>query len=116
MIARDQEYIKSLVYEFIKLPNETEWLEFKQNNKEHHQIVEYISALSNSAILNNKPNAYLLWGINDKTHEIIGTNFKPTAEKIGNENLDNWLLRLLEPKIEYRFYEVNIDGKHIVLL
>lgn len=116
MIARDQEYIKSLVYEFIKLPNETEWLEFKQNNKEHHQIGEYISALSNSAILNNKPNAYLIWGINDKTHEIIGTNFKPTAEKIGNENLDNWLLRLLEPKIEYRFYEVNIDGKHIVLL
>ena len=97
MIARDQEYIKSLVYEFIKLPND-------------------ISALSNSAILNNKPNAYLIWGINDKTHEIIGTNFKPTAEKIGNENLDNWLLRLLEPKIEYRFYEVNIDGKHIVLL
>lgn len=116
MLTRDNEYIKSLVLEFIKLPNETEWIEFKQDNKDPYLIGEYISALSNSATLNNKPNAYIIWGVNDKTHEITGTTFKPSTSKKGNENLDNWLLRLLEPKIDYRFYEISIEGKNVVLL
>lgn len=34
MITRNEQYIKSLVQEFIKLPNETEWLEFKENNQD----------------------------------------------------------------------------------
>ena len=38
MLTRDNEYIKSLVLEFIKLPNETEWLEFKQDNKDPNLI------------------------------------------------------------------------------
>ena len=108
MLTRDNEYIKSLVLEFIKLPNETEWLEFKQDNKDPNLIGQYISALSNSAALNNKPNAYVIWGIDDKTHKIIGTTFKPSMEKRGNENLENWLLRLLEPKIDYKFHEISI--------
>lgn len=116
MITRDSEYIKSLVLEFIKYSNETEWIEFKEDNKDPHLIGEYISALSNSATLNNKPNAYIIWGVNDKTHEIIGTTFKPSTAKKGNENLDNWILRLLEPKIDYKFYEISIDNKNIVLL
>jgi hypothetical protein len=116
MITRDDEYIKSLISEFIKLPKETEWIDFKQDNKDPHLIGEYISALSNSATLNNKPNAYIVWGVNDKTHEIIGTTFTPSTAKKGNENLDNWLLRLLEPKIDYKFYEISIDNKNIVLL
>ena len=105
MIVRDDEYIKSLVYEFIKLSNETEWIEFKEDNKDPNLIGEYISALSNSAALNNRPNAYIIWGVNDKTHKIVGTTFEPSRSKRGNEKLDNWLLRMLEPKIDYRFYE-----------
>lgn len=116
MLTRDNEYIKSLVLEFIKLPNETEWLEFKQDNKDPNLIGQYISALSNSAALNNKPNAYVIWGIDDKTHKIIGTTFKPSMEKRGNENLENWLLRLLEPKIDYKFHEISIEDKNVVLL
>lgn len=116
MITRNDEDIKSLISEFIKLPKETEWVEFKQDNKDPHLIGEYISALSNSATLNNKPNAYIVWGVNDKTHEMTGTTFTPSTAKKGNENLDNWLLRLLEPKIDYKFYEISIDNKNIVLL
>lgn len=37
-INRSNEYILSLIYELIKLPNETEWLEFK-HNKENPQII-----------------------------------------------------------------------------
>ncbi|MCD8213246.1 MAG: putative DNA binding domain-containing protein [Campylobacter sp.] len=66
--------------------------------------------------MNNKPNAYIIWGIDNKTHAIVGTNFKPLKAKNGGENLDNWLLRLLEPKIDYKFYEIIIENKDVVLL
>ncbi len=98
------------------LSNETEWVEFKVNNKEPQLIGEYISALSNSAALEGKKYAYLLWGVDDNTHEIIGTNFEPKKLKKGNEELENWLYRLISPKINFKFYEVDIDSKKVVLL
>lgn len=116
MIVRSEEYIKSLVKELLKLPNETEWIEFKHNNKDPQMIGEYISALSNVAALNGKANAYMLWGVDDTTHEILGTDFTPSQAKKGGEALENWLLRLTEPKIDYKFYELAINEKDIVLL
>jgi len=79
-------------------------------------IGEYISALSNSAALHSKINAYVIWGVDDKTHEILGTTFTPSTTTKGNEALENWLLRLLKPKIGFIFYEVEIDDKKVVLL
>ena len=116
MIVRSTDYIKSLVNEIIKLPNETEWIEFKHNNEDPQMIGEYISALSNSAALNGKTNGYIIWGVDDNTHEILGTTFTPSSAKKGGEALENWILRLLEPKIDFKFYEVEIDEKSIVLL
>ncbi|TLD40777.1 MAG: hypothetical protein JETT_2968 [Candidatus Jettenia ecosi] len=46
-----QDYIAGLVNELRKLPSETEWLEFKQDNDCPEEIGGYISALSNSAVL-----------------------------------------------------------------
>ncbi|MCD5407614.1 MAG: ATP-binding protein [Desulfotomaculum sp.] len=61
-------------------------------HKNPQLIGEYISALSNSATLEGKKYAYLLWGIDDVTHEIIGTSFEPKKFKKGNEEFENWLL------------------------
>lgn len=115
-IERSKEYLFGLLQELIKLPNETEWIEFKLNKGEAEEIGEYISALSNSAALFGKTNAYLVWGIEDSTHEIIGTKFSPETEKLGNEELESWLLRHLNPKINFRFWEIVIDNKKIVIL
>jgi len=115
-IDRSSEYIISLIKELLKQPNETEWLEFKHNNSDKEMIGEYISALSNSAALNGKINAYMIWGVDDNTHEILGTTFKPSTTTKGNEALENWLLRLLKPKIDFRFHEVVIEEKNLVLL
>ena len=113
---RTVEYLTGLLIELVKLPNETEWLEFKHNRAVAEEIGEYISALSNSAALYGKPSAYIIWGVDDKTHDILGTTFKPSQMKIGNEELENWLLRLLNPKINFRFFEFSVDGNNIVLL
>ena len=55
--------------------NEQEWFEFKENWFEPVQLGEYISALSNAAAYHSEEKAYFIWGINDETHEIVGTTF-----------------------------------------
>jgi ATP-dependent DNA helicase RecG len=113
---RSEDYLRSLVNELRAHPNETEWVEFKHNNKEPTEIGEYISALSNGAALYGKSHGYLIWGLNDETHEIVGTSFDPKCEKIGNEQLESWLLRLLTPGIMFVFHEVITDKGKIVFL
>lgn len=113
---RTPEYLAGLVRELCKLPRETEWLEFKVDNADPQEIGEYLSALANAAAYNGKAYAYLVWGVEDQTHRIIGTRFVPTASKKGNEPLETWLLRLLTPKIHFRFYELTLEGLPVVLL
>jgi ATP-dependent DNA helicase RecG len=113
---RSAEYLSSLVRELCKLPTETEWVEFKGNSAEPQAIGEYISALSNSAALVGKAYSYLIWGVSDGIHRIVGTDFRPEQKKVGNEELENWLLKLLSPKIHFRFHEVRIDDAAVVIL
>ncbi|MEX0601053.1 MAG: ATP-binding protein [Gemmatimonadota bacterium] len=113
---RPADYLASLVHELCALPRETEWVEFKVNEAEPQEIGEYISALANAAALVGKAFAYLVWGVRDSDHTVVGTTFDPHAAKVGNEELESWLLRLLEPKIDFRFFTVVIDGHRVVLL
>jgi hypothetical protein len=82
---RPDDYLVSLVHELRKLPRETEWLEFKVNVYEPQELGEYMSALANSATLSGKAFAYLVWGIADGDHTLVGSTFRPSAAKIGNE-------------------------------
>ena len=116
MAIRSVEYLQSLVRELAKLPNETEWVEFKCNNKQPQMIGEYISALSNSAALCERPKAYLVWGVDDATHKIVGTEFQYRKMKKGNEELEAWLSRMLSPRINFRFFEVPMDEGMVVLM
>ena len=106
----------SLVRELCKLPRETEWVEFKENNANPQAIGEYMSALANSATLAGKARAYLVWGVEDTNHAIVGTHFSPSRAKKGNEELENWLVRLLEPRINFHFFELSVDEQPVVLL
>ncbi len=87
----------------------------KVDNSNPQSIGEYISALSNSANIENKEYAYLGFGIEDKTHKIVGTNFNPRNTKIGNQELINWLSTQLNPKIDFKIIENTIDNKKIVI-
>lgn len=97
-------------------PRESEWVEFKENNAKPDDIGEYISALANAAHLLGQGRAWLVWGVTDSTHQIVGTAFKPTMEKVGNEELENWLHRFLTPRVEFRFHSVQCEGKNVVML
>jgi len=111
-IDRDLERLQELA----RLGRETEWVEFKCNNANPEEIGEYVSALANAAALCGQPFAYLVWGVADDSHEIVGTNFDPHREKRGNECLENWLLRLLSPRLSIRFVTLEFKGKFVSLL
>jgi predicted HTH transcriptional regulator len=112
----DAEYLYGLLKELLALPKETEWLEFKENNDNPQEIGEYISALSNSAALGGKAFAYLVWGVNDDTRQIVGTSFKPKSAKKGGEELESRLLRLMNPRIDFRFHGFETDKGNVVIL
>ncbi|HHE32330.1 MAG TPA: transcriptional regulator [Chlorobaculum parvum] len=115
-IDRPENDLLSILTELRKLPRETEWVEFKHNNAEADEIGEYLSALANAAALTGKVHAWMLWGVNNDSHEIVGTTFNPVSAKVGNEELESWLLRLLSPKINFRFYSFLAEGESVVLL
>lgn len=110
------EQLLSLLRELCRLPNETEWVEFKHNNADPKMIGEYISALSNSAALVSKQSAYVVWGIDDATHDVVGTQFKPSTTQYKQQELESWLLQKTAPKIDFRFYEFMVADEFPVVI
>lgn len=106
-----EEHLKEL----ISLEYENEYVEFKHNWFDKEELGEYISAISNSATERGVEYGYFIWGIDDKTHEIIGTIFSSNKE-INNEPLKHYLARNLNPSIAFKFEEMIIDDKKIVVL
>ncbi|MFH1418838.1 MAG: ATP-binding protein [Planctomycetota bacterium] len=109
------EELQRLVEHLRSFPRETEWVEFKHNAADPHEIGECISALSNGAALHRQSRAFALWGIDDGTHSLVGTTFRPLETKKGNEELENWLLHLLNPRIDFSIHECDVDSKRVVL-
>lgn len=111
-----RENIDGLLGELLRLDEETEWVEFKQNNTDPEMIGEYVSALANGAARVGKSAGYLVWGVDDATHKIVGTSFRPDLAKKGGEDLENWLVRMLRPRLDLRFMSAEADGHRVVLL
>ncbi len=107
--------LKDKVLELCSYSDEQEWFEFKENWFQPETLGEYVSALSNAAAFHNKEMAYFIWGINDKTHEIVGTSFNQYCE-FNKEPYQNFLARNLSPSINFSFEEIEIDGKRLVAL
>lgn len=112
MTERSQEYYQELVHNLISLPSETEWIEWKINNWDPERLAKYISGLSNAATLLERPCAYILWGVNNDTHQIVGTSFKYRTAKKGNAELELWLTQKINPKISFSFQEVPLTNEH----
>lgn len=105
-----------IIQELLAEGNEMPWLEFKANHTKAEEIGKYISALANSAALNQRNFGYLVWGVDDKSRALIGTTFNPHQERIGNEELESWLLGKLRPRVNFSFNIAHIDGMRVVLL
>ncbi len=110
------ENLDKLVLELCKRPYETAWVEFKENNCNPTMIGQDISALANSAAMEERSHAYMVWGVDDKTHNLIGTHIRLREQRKGNEELESWLRHQLSGNADFEMCSVDIDGKHVELL
>lgn len=110
------ENLEMLVRRLREMPTETEWLEFKHNNYSPEMIGKDISALANSAAMMERACAYMVWGIDDQTHEIVGTDHDQHTLKKGNQEIDAWLRGFLSKNAEFEFHTVRVEEKRMVIL
>lgn len=95
---------------------ENECLEFKVGNPDAELIAKDISALANSAAFLGQPHAYLIWGVEDATHELVGTSFNPyEAKGRGNQLLCPWLASRLA-NASYQFTVLDDEAGRFVAL
>lgn len=82
----NNEDIEEKLDELIASQFETEVTEFKEakNSFSFDELGQYFSALSNEANLHNKNCAWLIFGIEDKKHIIVGTNYRKSAKDLNN--------------------------------
>jgi ATP-dependent DNA helicase RecG len=98
------------------LPKEREWFEFKRNHYEPQVLGEYLSALANAACLAGEPRGYLVFGIDNETHDVVGTRLDPYATKAkGNQDLLPWLAAGLRPNTGFHAHIVEHPRGRLVL-
>ena len=108
--------MKSLVLELCKLTSEQTWVEFKHDNFNPEMIAKDISAIANAAVLEDREFGYMLWGVQNETHEILGTTHDLQTLKRGNEELENWLRQQISDNADFETTKVDFDGKIVLVL
>ncbi len=98
------------------MPAETEWFEFKRSRCDPQALGQYLSALANSACLAGQPRGYIVFGIEDATHAVVGTPFDPYSTKAkGNQDLLPWLGAGLQPNTGIEVHVVEHPDGRVVL-
>ena len=71
--------------------------------------------MSNAAVMKGENNGYLVWGVNNETHEFTGTSFD-FRKDVDHEPLEHYLARNISPDVNFRFEECSVDDRRIVVL
>lgn len=81
---------------------ENEVVEFKQasNDYDTNDIGKYFSALSNEANLRGLEQAWLVFGVNNKTRAVVGTGYREEPERL--HGLKQQVAQSTEPSITFR--------------
>jgi len=96
--------------------SENEVVEFKkaENNFDFDDLGEYFSALSNEANLRQHPFAWLVFGIDNKTHDIVGTSYK--NGEVALNKLKQDLSQHTSDNLTFReIISINIEGKRVLM-
>ena len=111
----DQAELKSLLDELIARW-EGEVVEFKQADKDYKtsEIGKYFSALANEANLRGAESGWLIFGVNNKSRTVVGTNYRPDTEQLNG--LKHQMAQGTEPSITFRaIYELHhADGRTLL--
>lgn len=80
--TRNDQELKNILDSIRSKQGESEVVEFKEakNTYDFKKLGKYFSALSNEANLKGKTNAWLVFGVENKRHEIVGSNFRSNVK------------------------------------
>jgi ATP-dependent DNA helicase RecG len=96
---------------------ESETVEFKDasNDFPTDKIGRYFSALANEANLAGAESAWLVFGVNDKTREVVGTDYREDPERL--QSLKQQVAQDAEPRISFRgIHELSTPNGRVVML
>lgn len=100
----------------LRYHHEDEVVEFKkaENNFDFDDLGKYFSALSNEANLRDKDFAWLVFGVHDKTREILGTTYKNSMKSL--QKLKQDLSQHTTDNNTFRdIYELEVEGKRVLM-
>ena len=100
----------------LRYHHEDEVVEFKkaENNFDFDDLGKYFSALSNEANLRDKGFAWLVFGVHDKTREILGTSYKNSMKSL--QKLKQDMSQHTTDNNTFRdIYELEVEGKRVLM-
>ena len=100
----------------LRYHHEDEVVEFKkaENNFDFDDLGKYFSALSNEANLRDKDFGWLVFGVYDKTREILGTSYKNGMKSLQKLKYD--LSQHTTDRNTFRdIYELEVEGRRVLM-
>lgn len=104
------------VFHNLRFHPEDEVVEFKkaENSFDFDDLGKYFSALSNESNLRDKGFGWLVFGIHDKTREILGTSYKNSVKSL--QKLKHDIAQHITDNNTFRdIFELTIEGKRVLL-
>ena len=104
------------IFNNLRYHYEDEVVEFKkaENNFDFDDLGKYFSALSNEANLRDKGFAWLVFGVHDKTREILGTSYKNSMKSL--QKLKQDLSQHTTDNNTFRdIYELEVERKRVLM-
>ncbi len=104
------------IFNNLRYHHENEVVEFKkaENNFDFDDLGKYFSALSNEANLRSKEFAWLIFGVHDKTREILGTTYKNGMKSLQKLKYD--IAQHTTDRNTFRdIYEIEVEGKRVLM-
>lgn len=104
------------VFQTITNHSESEVVEFKkaENNFDFDDLGKYFSALSNEANLRKLDFAWLIFGYDEKKHEIVGTSYKNGEGALNNLKHD-FSQHTTDGQTFREIIPIEVDGKRILM-
>ena len=108
--------IETKLTELRNLPAETEIVEFKEAKTTYDftKLGKYFSALCNEANLKGKPYAWLVFGIENRHHKIVNSQFRSNRKDL--DSLKSEIANKITNRITFiEIYELNLPEGRVVM-
>lgn len=113
-MVKSSEELKEILNELLK-NSENECVEFKraENNYDVDKLGKYFSAIGNESTLKNKQYGWIIFGVDDKTHELTNSkfcndnNFNSVKKQISDNTTDN--ISFIE------IYSIEVNDNRVIM-